>query len=103
MLSLKHSDWLFNNFQPIRTAKNDGSVNLRRNFCLIRPAPCFEQSLRTLASAQSNRCKDSNVEHSIDAMTSVASSMVNAAQCDQMARLFFNIWPFSTMKICFLP
>ena len=21
-------------------------------------------------------------------------------QCDQMARLFFNLWPFMTMKIC---
>ena len=21
-------------------------------------------------------------------------------QCDQMSRLFFKIWPFSTMKLC---
>ena len=21
-------------------------------------------------------------------------------QCDQLARLFFNIWPFTTIKIC---
>ena len=26
------------------------------------------------------------------------NSMVNN-QCDQMVRLFFNIWPFATMKI----
>ena len=28
------------------------------------------------------------------------SSFMDCIQCDQMARLFFNFWPFTSMKIC---
>ena len=33
----------------------------------------------------------------------IRSHLFGARGCDQMARLFFNIWPFTTVNICPIP
>ena len=33
-------------------------------------------------------------------MTKTVGKVGDQTQCDQMSKLFFNIWPFTSLKIC---